>query len=269
MQDHDRNLATAFDGQAARFERAPVQSDPEALERLVRAADLAPDSLVLDAGCGPGLVSAALLGTGHRVVGVDLSGEMIARARRRCAPYGDRARFIQTTVFDDALAGPFDATVSRYVLHHVAEPHLFVRRQVDLLRPGGVLVLSDHTTDPDPEAARHHQELERARDRTHTRNLTPGSLVDLLLRAGLRDVRLVEEAFTLDFDEWFDRGTPSDTKENVRARLLSGPRALGFRPTLLPDGAVRIDCWRSTVRGIKPADGPDGDMTSSRVKEPR
>ena len=61
MQDHDRNLATAFDAQAAQFERAPVQSDPAALANLVRAADLPPDCLVLDAGCGPGLVSAALL----------------------------------------------------------------------------------------------------------------------------------------------------------------------------------------------------------------
>jgi SAM-dependent methyltransferase len=178
---------------------------------------------------------------------------MIARARRRCAAFEDRARFAQASLFADDLAGPFDAAVSRYVLHHVTDPLAFVRRQVELLRPGGVLVLCDHSTDPDPEAARHHQELEWARDHTHTDNLTPGSLVDLLLRAGLHDLRLVEESFTLDFDEWFDRGTPADTKENVRARLLSGPRISGFAPTLLPDGAVRIDCRRSTVRGVKPA----------------
>jgi SAM-dependent methyltransferase len=255
MQDHDRDLASAFDGQAAQFERAPVQSDPVALEFLVRVADLPPDSLVLDAGCGPGLVSEALLRAGHRVVGVDLSGEMIARARRRCEAFEDRARFAHTSVFTDDLTGPFDAAVSRYVLHHVADPLAFVRRQVELLRPGGMLVVSDHTTDPDPEGARHHQELERARDRTHTQNLTPGGLVDLLLRAGVRGIRLVEEAFTLDFDEWFDRGTPADSKDRVRARLLSGPRSFSFRPTLLPDGAVRLDCWRSIVRGIKPIDG--------------
>ena len=53
--DHDQALAAAFDGQAARFERAPVQTDPGALARLVRFADLPPDSLLLDAGCGPGL----------------------------------------------------------------------------------------------------------------------------------------------------------------------------------------------------------------------
>jgi SAM-dependent methyltransferase len=252
MQDHDRDLATAFDGQAAQFERAPVQSDPLALEHLVRAADLEPDSRALDAGCGPGLVCEALLRAGHRVLGVDLSGEMIARARRRCKPFGDRARFAQTSVFDGTLAGPFDASVSRYVLHHVTDPLGFVRRQVDLLRPGGVLVLCDHTTDPGAEAARRHQELERARDGTHTENLTPGALVDLLVRAGLDAIRLVEEAFVLDFDEWFDRGTPADTKANVRARLLSGPPIRGFLPTPRGDGSVRIDCRRSIVRGVKP-----------------
>jgi SAM-dependent methyltransferase len=251
--DHDQALASAFDDQAAKFERAPVQSDPAALERLVLAADLPPDSLVLDAGCGPGLVSEPLLRAGHRVVGVDLSNEMITRARKRCESFGDRARFEVASLYDPNLAGPFDAAISRYVLHHVTDPLAFIRRQAELLRPGGVLVLSDHTTDPDPERAVIHQELERARDRTHTNNPTPGTLADLLARTGLGTIRLVEEAFTLDFDEWFDRGTPAASKAEVRARLLASPPIRGFRPILLPDGSVRIDCWRAMARGVVPA----------------
>jgi hypothetical protein len=38
MDDHDRELQRAFDRQAARFEAAPVQSDPLALARLDHAA---------------------------------------------------------------------------------------------------------------------------------------------------------------------------------------------------------------------------------------
>jgi 2-polyprenyl-3-methyl-5-hydroxy-6-metoxy-1,4-benzoquinol methylase len=252
MSEHDQALASAFDDQAEKFERAPVQSDPAALARLVREADLAADSLVLDAGCGPGLVAEAFLKAGHRVVGVDLSSEMIARARRRCDAFGDRARFDRLSVADPSLRGPFDAAVSRYVLHHISDQAAFLARLVTLLRPGGILVLSDHTTDPDAARSALHEELERGRDKTHTRNLTAGALVDLFGEAGLVEVRMVEERFSLDFDEWFDRGTPSLSKFDVRTRLLASPNLRGFRPTVLNGGAIRIDCFRAIVRGTKP-----------------
>src|SRR5262249_15274239 len=197
MHDHDHELADAFDGQAPKFERAPVQSDPVALERLVREADLPSGGLVLDAGCGPGLVAAGLLASGVRVVGVDLSREMIERARKRCAPFGERATFLQGSVFDPSVGrhGPFDGAISRYVLHHVLDPAAFLARQVELLCPGGVLVVCDHLTDPDPGRADYHERLERARDRSHTRSLTGGQIIDLFAAAGLSDIRAVEESY--------------------------------------------------------------------------
>ncbi|HEY7159225.1 MAG TPA: class I SAM-dependent methyltransferase [Gemmataceae bacterium] len=252
MPDHDQALASAFDGQAARFERAPVQSNPAMLHRLIQVADLPSGGLVLDAGCGPGLVSETLLRAGYRVVGVDLSSEMIDRARKRCADFGARASFEQQSLFDTFLAGPFDGAISRFVLHHTPDPMSFVRRQLELLRPGGILAVCDHTTDPDAVRAAWHQEIERGRDRTHTRNLTPGGMVDLLAAAGLTDLRLSEESYVLDFDEWFDRGTQSEDKATVRQRLLSGASARGFRPLLQDDGRVRIEGCIAIVRGVKP-----------------
>jgi SAM-dependent methyltransferase len=255
-RDHDRALADAFDGQAPLFDRSPVHSDAQALERLIAFAGLPEGSTVLDAGCGPGFVAEAFLRAGHRVVGVDLSAEMVERARRRCEPFGDRARFMHGSVFEAELGGPFDAAVSRYVIHHLARPLDFVRRQAALLRPGGILVVCDHTTDPDPVEpyrAAHHQSREMNRDTTHARNLTPGALVDLLVNAGLERVSSAEEAFTLDFDEWYDRGTPDDVpKSEVRRMLLEGPQSRGFTANERPDGGVEIACWRSLVRGLKP-----------------
>jgi 2-polyprenyl-3-methyl-5-hydroxy-6-metoxy-1,4-benzoquinol methylase len=248
---HDRDLATAFDGQAAQFECAPVQTDPQALARLVSFADLSPDALVLDAGCGPGLVARALLEAGHRVFGVDLSAEMVARARLRCQEFGERATFAQGSVFGPVAAGPFDAAISRFVLHHVADPLGFVARQVELVRPGGVVVVADHTTDPAPALALEHQWVERLRDRTHTRCLTGGELVDLLATAGLERIRLVEESLNLDFDEWFDRGTPVAAKADVRTILLGLPPIRGFQVEEVAGGRVAICCWRATVRGEK------------------
>ena len=247
----DADLAHAFDQQAARFERAPVQTDAAALARLVAFAALAPDSLVLDAGCGPALVAEAFLSAGHRVHGVDLSGEMIRRARERCARFGDRARFEQRSLFDLEARGSYDAAVSRFVLHHAPDPVRFLQAEATPLRPGGVVVASDHTTDPDPEARRWHHAIECARDRTHSSNLTSGEMVDALGRAGLGRVQLVEEEFELDFDEWFDRGTPAEPKAQVRARILAG-RARGFDPVPRADGGITIRCVRALVRGVKP-----------------
>jgi SAM-dependent methyltransferase len=228
---HDRDLATAFDAQAGLFEKAPVQTDPRALARLVVEADLPPDSLILDAGCGPGLVSLAFLEAGHRVVGVDLSDEMVARARVRCGRFGDRARFERQSVFDEPPVGAFDAAISRYVLHHVTFPSDFIRRQVGLLRPGGVLVVSDHVTELDDWKSAEHNAIEHLRD------------------------RLSEEAFTLDFDEWFDRGTPAASKDEVRRRLLAAGPIRGFDARDEGDGRVTIHCWRAIVRGVKPLGG--------------
>ena len=252
MNRHDLELQQAFDGQAARFERAPVQTDSSALARLVAFAGLEPDERVLDAGCGPGLVAEALLNAGHRVHGVDLSAEMVRRARERCARFGDRARFEQGSAMELAPTEPFDGAISRLVLHHLENPLALVRRQVALVRPGGVVVACDHTGDPDPGVALWHQQVERARDRTHVRNLTPGEIADLLAVAGLESLALVEEPFQLDFDEWFDRGTPSCSKAEVRALVVAG-RARGYDPAPRPDGGITIRCFRTLARGVKPS----------------
>src|SRR5262249_41868389 len=144
-----------------------------------------------------------------------------------------------------------DAALSRLVLHHVIDPPAFLARQLELLRPGGVLLADDHVTDPDPEHAQYHQRVERARDHTHTRCLTGGEIVDLMARAGLAGITLIEETFELDFDEWFDRGSPAAAKESVRHDLLSGPRIRGFSARQVPGGAVRIEGIRAIVRGVK------------------
>jgi SAM-dependent methyltransferase len=249
--DHDRAVAEAFDQQAARFEVAPVQSDPAMLARLVAFADLRPQARVLDAGCGPGLVSEAFATAGFSVLGVDLSAEMIRRAQARCARFDGRTEFRRGSVFDLPANEEFGGAISRYVIHHLTDPGAFIRRQAEHLQPGASLVACDHTTDPDPAAAAVHQTIERARDRSHTRNLTPGGLLDLFAAAGLTALSLREEAFTLDFDEWFDRGTPAAPKATVREQVLAA-RARGFRAIEAPDGAVTISCWRAYVRGVKP-----------------
>lgn len=248
---HDQNLAAAFDGQAERFEQSRVARDKASLARLVLFAALPPGAHLLDAGCGPGLVAEAFLEVGCDVVGVDLSWEMVRRAGQRCARFGERARFEQRSVFDFDPPRVFDATVSRNVLHHLESPRDFVARQAALVREGGVVVALDLSGDPDPARGAWALSLERARDRTHTSTLTPGEMMDVFAAAGLRELSSFEEEICLDFDEWFDRGSPAAPKADVRRLLLSGS-SRGFAPRPRVDGGVDIRCVRTAVRGVKP-----------------
>jgi hypothetical protein len=73
MSDHDTNLARAFDGQAARFERAPVQTDPVLLERLIRMAG-AEQGLAHQSRTVTGTQDVRIGFQGRvRVLGIDLS----------------------------------------------------------------------------------------------------------------------------------------------------------------------------------------------------
>jgi SAM-dependent methyltransferase len=177
---------------------------------------------------------------------------MIRRAQARCARFGERARFQQVSLFDLEPGAPLDAALSRNVLHHLEDPQAFLSRQAALVRPGGAVLALDLSGEPDPAAQAWSHGIEKDRDSTHVRTLTPGQIVDMLILAGLEDVRVAEEHLLLDFDEWFDRGSPAAPKEAVRARLVKGT-ARSFRPSARPDGGVDIRVARAMVRGTKPA----------------
>ena len=102
----------------------------------------APSGRVLDVGAGTGEILARLAERfAHaRFVGVDLEEAHLARARKRCAEFGDRVRFQR----GDALAlpfadGEFDLVVSRHLLQAVPDALRALGEMSRALRPGGRL----------------------------------------------------------------------------------------------------------------------------------
>lgn len=99
---------------------------------------------VLDLCCGTGLMTAQLVEHGHRVVGVDASEAMLARARARL---GTSVPLLHTGLPDLPIEGPFDAAVSsldglNYLgLEDLEATFVAVAR---VLRPGGWLVFDVH-----------------------------------------------------------------------------------------------------------------------------
>jgi SAM-dependent methyltransferase len=100
---------------------------------------------VMDVCCGTGLMARELVSLGYRVVGVDGSAAMLARARRLLGP---KVVLMQRTLPDLTVDGVFDAAISTFDgLNYLTPAQLratilaIARR----LRVGGWLVFDLHT----------------------------------------------------------------------------------------------------------------------------
>jgi 2-polyprenyl-6-hydroxyphenyl methylase/3-demethylubiquinone-9 3-methyltransferase len=101
------------------------------------------DLKILDVGCGGGLMSEPLTRLGARVTGIDPGAKNVAIARDHAASQGLDIDYRVTTAEELVAAGAqFDAVVCLEVVEHVPDVAAFVKTCADLVRPGGLLVLS-------------------------------------------------------------------------------------------------------------------------------
>jgi len=116
-----------------------ISATMEALGREVLGRlELNGDELVIDAGCGSGRITAALIERlpRGRVIAVDQSESMIEAARRRL---GGRAELRVLDLLELELDEPADAILSTATFHWIADHALLFRRLRAALRPGGRL----------------------------------------------------------------------------------------------------------------------------------
>ncbi len=102
---------------------------------LVPAA-VRPGAVLVDLGCGAGLLAPHLAGKGYRHIGVDLSWTALSQGREHGVE----------PVLGDVLAIPLpdasaDCVVAGEILEHVTDLRAAVTEACRLLRPGGLLVL--------------------------------------------------------------------------------------------------------------------------------
>jgi ubiquinone/menaquinone biosynthesis C-methylase UbiE len=129
-------VSISFDRAAAIYDETRGGERRGQLTAEALAPLFAHSGLTLEIGIGTGLVGAAPQAAGRRVVGIDISIQMLQRAKGRGLSVA-RA---------DGLALPFasgavDDAYSVWVLHLVADPAAVVREVMRVLRPGGRYVM--------------------------------------------------------------------------------------------------------------------------------
>ncbi|OYV34672.1 MAG: hypothetical protein B7Z80_20595 [Rhodospirillales bacterium 20-64-7] len=129
-----------------------------ARNRAVAAVNAAEGAQVLEVGVGTGL-ALPLYNASKRVTGIDLSGDMLDKARERVAELG--LRNVEALLEMDAQAtgfadGQFDLAVAMFVASVVPDPRALLESLAHVTRPGGRILLAtpyDWSTRATPMAA--------------------------------------------------------------------------------------------------------------------
>ena len=183
---------------------------------------------VLDVACGGGLMSEPLARLGARVTGIDPGEKNVAIARGHAEPQGLAIDYRVATVEELVAAGErYDAVVCLEVVEHVPDVGAFVKSCTDLVRPGGMLVLSTINRTMKSYAlaiVAAEYVLGWLPRGTHQweRFVTPDELTRHMAAAGLTDPRLEGFVYSPLRDAW---SLSSDTDVNYLASAAK-PTAL-------------------------------------------
>lgn len=196
---------------AGDYDRHIGRYGPALARELIAAAQVQPGDRVLDVGCGPGALTAALLAHGATVAAIDPS-EPFATACGQRHPAADvRVGAAESLPFADSA---FDATLAQLVVNFMADAQAGVCEMVRVTRPGGVVAAAvwdyadgmtilrafwDAAKTIDPDAA----------DESQMRYCTPDSLAALW--ADLADVHVREANVRAGYESFEDLWAPLES----------------------------------------------------------
>ncbi len=150
MSQHKTNtyaeIASASTNEPRRLARLGQLLYPST-KQLFAQAGITTGMKVLDVGSGAGdvtLLLAELVGPIGSIVGVEVNAAILETARARVHAAGlTNVSFVAGDIRDVTLDDDFDAVVERNVLIYLSDPAAVLRRCLEHLRPGGVVVFQD------------------------------------------------------------------------------------------------------------------------------
>ena len=151
---------------AERYDKIPAhginsEKDKIAIKKALKEI-LKGDEKVLDVGCGTGFLSLILAELGCDVVAIDLSENMLNRAKEKAEKFGYNILFkvedAENLSFEDET---FDAVLERHVLWTLPNVERAIKEWVRVLKRGGKLILIE--SEKKGNTAKHHYDEEIAK----------------------------------------------------------------------------------------------------------
>lgn len=220
LNDIQRAAQEQFGRQSHRYGRGHILENVEDVRLAFEDMQLPECAQVLDVATGAGHTGLFFASLGHRVVLGDLAAPMLDRAREAAVQRG----LVVTTQQHPAEAFPnpaasFDLVTCRVAPHHFSSPEKFIQETARVLKPGGWFLLIDGSIDDDqPEAEEWLHQVEKLRDPSHNRLLSPRKWSQLCELAGLAVQRVELLPFKQPDLNWYFE-TAATSPENRRKVL--------------------------------------------------
>jgi ubiquinone/menaquinone biosynthesis C-methylase UbiE len=221
--------ASQFDRQSDRYGKSHILADTQDVAMGLAGVVAPKDGTALDVATGGGHTALWLARQGWKVTAGDIAPRMLENARKLCAEAG---LGIETRLFP-AEQMPFadcafDLVTVRVAPHHFSSPAKFVRETARVLKPGGHFLLIDGSApDDDPETEEWLHGVEKWRDPSHGRLLSPKAWGGLVREAQLHVLRAELHSLKQPDLQWYFE-TAATSPEN-REKVLEAVRRASER----------------------------------------
>jgi ubiquinone/menaquinone biosynthesis C-methylase UbiE len=248
------DVRDSFSRVAVNYTRTTFHASTARLQEVLDLVNPRPGDLVLDVATGTGNTAFALAPHVRRVIGLDVTREMLEEARRITS---ERNILNVDWVIGDAARLPFqdssfDVYVVRAAPHHFTDMDAFLAEAFRVLKPDRDAVLID-CAPPLPARDVLH-EVEVRRDPSHVRSLTVDEWVDKIERAGFEVETAQARELDWDYEEWMTTMAVDPGVAAELALLIEGAEgeALSQLHPMRRDGKLWHAYWHALIRAHKP-----------------
>lgn len=248
------DVRDSFSRVAANYSRSKFHASSERLQEVLDLAHPKQGDLALDVATGTGNTAFAFAPYVRRVVGLDMTREMLLEARRIAA---ERNILNVDWVIGDAARLPFqDDTFDIYVVraapHHFPDVDAFLAEAFRVLKPERDAAFVD-CAPPIPARDVLH-EVEVRRDPSHVRSLTVEEWVAKLERAGFHVESAIARELDWSYDDWMGNMAVAPQFAAELAEIIEGAEGEA-REQLHPmrrEGKLWHAYWHALIRAHKP-----------------